>query len=94
MVHDKEAEGKGGSTNELVEDLLTITTIFVARNNEMWSAENRRKWLAATTGQESQIEEEEEWQDSGGEGEEDLSLSHQKTSSNSTQVVWHSMLDL
>lgn len=43
LVHSKFDEIDHNNTQELAEDLLAITTIFVARHNGQRSAENRRR---------------------------------------------------
>ena len=46
VVHSQSSNGEN-STQELAEDLLAITNVFVARNNGRRSAENRRQRAAS-----------------------------------------------
>jgi len=43
VVLDTDVSAKSSEAGELVEDLLLIITVFVARHNEMCSATNRRR---------------------------------------------------
>lgn len=43
VVHSRESTSKEDNTNELAEDLLSIVTVFVARNNGKRSGENRKR---------------------------------------------------
>jgi predicted site-specific integrase-resolvase len=69
VVLNKDEEGEKNTTTELSEDLLSIVTVFVARNNGLRAGKNRKKRKER---QEGGAEEEIETDDNKGKNKESL----------------------
>ena len=69
-------------TQELADDLLAITTVFVARHNGQRSAENRRRRRVERAG------------DGTDEGEESASISEQAAGGDAQEVGRHCPMDV
>jgi putative resolvase len=83
------------STRELADDLLTVCNYFVAKNNGMRSAENRRKRKQETEEEKQDIEAGRgRRKGTGRKGEEDTIVSDSDPESDTDEVVWDDEMDL
>ena len=85
VVLSQSADQEPDATRELADDLLAITTVFVARHNGQRSAENRRRRKRAR--QECEAA-------NGDESTQSAGLPNQSTSDSAQQVVRDSKMDV
>jgi len=95
LVVLNKTEGQVNGTQELSEDLLSIVTVFVARNNGLCSGKNKRK----RTNQDNRIEEEEKTKSqkrraTSDESKEDPVVSKRIGKKNLEQLDGNSKVDL
>lgn len=93
VVHGQDAP-REDSTTELSEDLLSIVTVFVARNNGKRGAENRKRRKRETIEEEKNKRSKGEREDSSGESDQDSDLSKQGGEGASDEVDGNSSVDL
>jgi hypothetical protein len=82
------------STRELADDLLAITTIFVARHNGQRSAANKRKRRVQAQTEEAEKNGEKSRQGTRGQGIQDAGVPHKRAKTNLEEVDGSSQLDL
>lgn len=92
VVLSTDTESEPNPSGELAEDLLAITTVFVARNNGMRSAQNRRK--RTSRDKEKKDKQENTKKDTSGKSKKDSCVSRQTTTGDTTKMVRDGTMDV
>lgn len=82
------------STRELADDLLAICNYFVAKNNGMRSAENKRKRRQQQQEEETKGEQEKSGKETSRKGKKNKTFSESETEGNTDEMVRDSEVDL
>jgi hypothetical protein len=79
---------------ELTDDLLAVCNYFVAKNNGMRSAENRRKRKQQTKEEAKDKQQQQHRKGTSRKNQKNTSISQSETEGDPEEVVWDSEMDL